>query len=76
MPSALAHTRVDFLLTSCVGAPDVGTDVVDAALAANAAGFINDFRLQYNTVAGQGGSQLSGGQKQRIAIARYDRVWG
>ena len=40
------------------------------AQAANAAGFIDDFELKYNTRCGEGGSQLSGGQKQRIVIAR------
>jgi len=53
-----------------LSATEVPADVVEAAQAANAAGFIDGFDLKYNTVAGEGGSQLSGGQKQRVAIAR------
>jgi ABC-type multidrug transport system fused ATPase/permease subunit len=44
--------------------------VEDAARAANAAGFISEFKHGFATFAGERGSQLSGGQKQRVAIAR------
>jgi subfamily B ATP-binding cassette protein MsbA len=45
-------------------------DMIAAAEAANAHGFIIDFPLQYETVVGERGAKLSGGQRQRIAVAR------
>ena len=54
----------------CRSATEVPASVVEAALAANAAAFIDGFSDKYGTRAGEMGSQLSGGQKQRIAIAR------
>jgi ATP-binding cassette subfamily B protein len=44
--------------------------IVDAAKAANAHGFISDLAAGYDTVVGERGFTLSGGQRQRIAIAR------
>jgi ATP-binding cassette, subfamily B, bacterial MsbA len=44
--------------------------VVAAAQAANAAGFIAGLGEQYDTLLGERGTRLSGGQRQRIAIAR------
>jgi ATP-binding cassette subfamily B (MDR/TAP) protein 8 len=44
--------------------------VVAAARAANADGFINGFPEGYATVLGERGVTVSGGQRQRIAIAR------
>ena len=53
------------------GRPDAThEEVVAAACAANADGFINEFPDGYNSPVGEGGGLLSGGQKQRIAIAR------
>ncbi len=53
------------------GRPDATQDQVrDAALAANAAEFVEGFPEGYQTLVGERGVKLSGGQKQRIAIAR------
>jgi ATP-binding cassette, subfamily B, multidrug efflux pump len=53
------------------GRPDSRLDeVIEAAKAAAAHGFISQFSEGYGTVVGERGATLSGGQKQRIAIAR------
>lgn len=44
--------------------------VVQAAKAAQAHGFIMEFPEGYDTVIGERGATLSGGQRQRLAIAR------
>jgi ATP-binding cassette subfamily B protein len=44
--------------------------IEQAALDAQAAGFIRSFKEGYETVIGERGVTLSGGQRQRIAIAR------
>jgi ATP-binding cassette subfamily B protein len=53
------------------GRPDATrAEVVTAAEAANAHGFITQLGDGYDTVIGERGYTLSGGQRQRIAIAR------
>ena len=53
------------------GRPDASREeVIAAATAANAHGFISGLSEGYDTVVGERGYTLSGGQRQRIAIAR------
>lgn len=53
------------------GSPDATRDeVVAAAIAAEADGFIRDLPHSYDTVIGERGVTLSGGEKQRLTIAR------
>ncbi|HCR19396.1 MAG TPA: ABC transporter [Candidatus Latescibacteria bacterium] len=53
------------------GKPDASMDeIVAAAKAANAHGFIMGFQEAYDTQVGERGTRVSGGERQRLAIAR------
>jgi ATP-binding cassette subfamily B protein len=53
------------------GRPDAGDEeIVAAAEAAQAHGFIQKMPQGYETIVGERGITLSGGQRQRVAIAR------
>ncbi|MGB3795372.1 MAG: ABC transporter transmembrane domain-containing protein [Alteraurantiacibacter sp.] len=53
------------------GAWDADEEAIwEAALAANAEGFLRDLPEGLDTFLGEGGARLSGGQRQRLAIAR------
>ena len=63
--SASIHDNIAY------GRPDASrSDVVTAATAAQAHGFISELASGYDSVVGERGYTLSGGQRQRIAIAR------
>jgi len=51
-----------------IGATD--EEIINAAQAANAHQFIQEFTDGYDTFVGERGVKLSGGQRQRVAIAR------
>jgi subfamily B ATP-binding cassette protein MsbA len=59
------RNNIAYGLDNC---PDA--DIVAAAKAANAHGFISATREGYNTVIGERGVKLSGGERQRLALAR------
>jgi ATP-binding cassette subfamily B protein len=54
-----------------LGNPDVTNEqIIEAAEKAQAASFINELPLRYETRLEENGANLSGGQRQRLAIAR------
>ena len=60
--------RANIAYGDLLGASD--EEVIAAATAANAWGFIQELELGIDTLVGENGVLLSGGQRQRIAIAR------
>jgi ABC-type multidrug transport system fused ATPase/permease subunit len=63
-----ARSVVDWIVD---GTPYVAhEEIVAAAMAANADGFIQELPNGYDTLIGEGGVQLSAEQKQRLALAR------
>jgi len=63
-----ARSVVDWIVD---GTPYVAhEEIVAAAMAANADGFIQELPNGYDTLVGDGGVQLSADQKQRLALAR------
>ncbi|MCH5142431.1 MAG: ABC transporter ATP-binding protein [Clostridiales bacterium] len=53
------------------GNPDLSYDeIIDAALIAEAEGFVSQMEKGYDSEISQGGKNVSGGQKQRLSIAR------
>jgi ATP-binding cassette subfamily B protein len=53
------------------GQPEASQEaIVEVAQAAQADGFVNEFKDGFDTVIGERGVTLSGGQRQRLALAR------
>jgi subfamily B ATP-binding cassette protein MsbA len=67
-PHLFAGTVRENILYGRLDATD--EEVVEAAKAANAHGFISELSAGYDTLIGERGVRLSGGQRQRISIAR------
>ncbi|WP_340377070.1 thiol reductant ABC exporter subunit CydD [Streptomyces sp. SS7] len=67
-PHLFDGTVADNIRLACPDAADA--DVVAAAVAANAAEFIDELPEGYRTRIGERGLRLSSGQRQRLALAR------
>jgi len=67
-PALFSTTIYENIRYGNEGATEI--EIMKAAKAANAHGFISRMPDGYDTKVGEKGSQLSGGQKQRVAIAR------
>jgi ATP-binding cassette, subfamily C, bacterial CydD len=67
-PHLFATSVADNIRLGDPACPDV--DVVDAAVAAGADGFIQALPAGYATALGERGTGLSSGQRQRVALAR------
>lgn len=67
-PVLFSTTIYDNIKYGNSGASEI--EIMKAAKAANAHGFISRMPEGYQTRVGENGVQLSGGQKQRVAIAR------
>ncbi len=63
--------RMSIINNIRIAAPDAPMlDIMRAMEIARVHEFVNDLKMGWNTIVGDGGYGLSGGQKQRIAIAR------
>ncbi len=67
-PVLFSTTIAENIAFGRAGAPE--EMIVEAAMAANAHGFIEELPEGYSTLVGERGARLSGGERQRISLAR------
>lgn len=69
-PALMSGTVAEQIALGCSPGEATEENIIAAADAAHASGFINMLPDKYNTELGERGTQLSGGQQQRLSIAR------